>query len=72
MPALHRPILTATNQVVGLLERRANEYFLFHGTNVQTAETLKHTGFDARVSSVSAPPVYLCMSASLPVQPGTH
>ena len=39
-----RPILTATNQVVGLLERRANEYFLFHGTNLQTADTLKQTG----------------------------
>jgi hypothetical protein len=47
-----RPILTATNQVVGLLERRVNENFLFHGTDPTTAETLKQTGFDARVSSL--------------------
>jgi hypothetical protein len=47
-----RPILTATNQVVGLLEHRANENFLFHGTDATTAETLKQTGFDARVSSL--------------------
>ena len=47
-----RPILTATNQVVGLLERRVNENFLFHGTDPKTAETLKQTGFDARVSSL--------------------
>ena len=48
-----RPILTATHpQVSGLCERRVNEQYLFHGTDVATAETLKQQGFDARVSSL--------------------